>query len=183
MQGGGGGKGPPRVASQGKSVPVLAEGSVRGTVCKRIRTWGELGAWQRGWGWCGVQGGGVWAGTCTLREALKRGWGLWDVGRALAAPKVFVIYCPPPWDLSPFLLLFSLFFPPILFFVLIVPTVSSGRGMRWRMEAWEGASPLCATGVYMSAADVERVKRERERGWETVPPHSSPQPPPFPLFH
>lgn len=38
--------------------------------------------------------------------------------------------------------------------------------------------PLCATGVYMSAADVERVKRERERGWETVPPHSSP-PPPF----
>lgn len=45
------------------------------------------------------------------------------------------------------------------------------------MEAWEGASPFCATGVYMSAADVERVKRERERGWETVPPHSSPQPP------
>lgn len=30
------------------------------------------------------------------------------------------------------------------------------------MEAGEGASPLCATGVYMSAADVERVKRERE---------------------
>lgn len=30
------------------------------------------------------------------------------------------------------------------------------------MEAREGASPLCATGVYMSAADVERVKRERE---------------------
>lgn len=47
------------------------------------------------------------------------------------------------------------------------------------METWEGASPLCATGVYMSAADVERVKRERERGWETVPPHSSPQPPPL----
>lgn len=31
------------------------------------------------------------------------------------------------------------------------------------MEAWEGASPLWATGVYMSAADVERV-REREEG-------------------
>lgn len=30
------------------------------------------------------------------------------------------------------------------------------------MEVREGASPLCATGVYMSAADVERVKRERE---------------------
>lgn len=30
------------------------------------------------------------------------------------------------------------------------------------MEAWEGASPQYATGVYMSAADVERVKRERE---------------------
>lgn len=79
------------------------------------------------------------------------------------------------------------FLPPNPFFVLIVPTVSSGRGMRWRMEAWEGASPLCATGVYMSAADVERVKRERERGWETVPPHSNPEPPlpspPLLLFH
>lgn len=52
------------------------------------------------------------------------------------------------------------------------------------MEAGEGASPLCATGVYMSAADVERVKRERERGWETVPPHSCHQPPhaPPPFF-
>lgn len=44
------------------------------------------------------------------------------------------------------------------------------------MEAWEGASPLCATGVYMSAADVERVKKKRrEQSWETVPPHSSSQ--------
>lgn len=46
--------------------------------------------------------------------------------------------------------------------VLIVPTVGPTGGWGWRMEAGEGASPLCATGVYTSAADVERVKRERE---------------------
>lgn len=31
-------RGAPRVASQGEIVPVLAEGSVRGIVCKGIRT-------------------------------------------------------------------------------------------------------------------------------------------------
>lgn len=75
---------------------------------------------------------------------------------------MFVIYCtPPPRDLAP---------PPGFFCVLIVPTVGSGGagGEGGGVEAWEeGASPLlssalCATGVYMSAADVERGLREKE---------------------
>ena len=67
-----------------------------------------------------------WAGG--LAEGLKQAWGegggfgrdlhaqggfeegLCNGGRALVAPRVFVIYCQPPRDLTPFLLLLSSFF-------------------------------------------------------------------------
>lgn len=73
---------------------------------------------ERSWGFgAGVQGGGLWEGLGFEERLCDGGW-------ALVAPRVFVIYCPPPpRDLTPFLLLLSFFFlllpsliPPVLMF-------------------------------------------------------------------
>lgn len=70
--------------------------------------------------------------------------GLWDGGRALVAPRLFVIYCPLPRDLTPVLLLLSfLLLPPYIFNVLIVPTVNCGGGGERR-----GLSPLSHRGLH-----------------------------------
>lgn len=106
----------PEVVGKGERAPVLAKGSVQGIVCKRIRTGGELGAWQRGRSRRRDTGWGPLGGTWALHAQGGFEEGLCDGGRALVAPRVFVIYCPPPRDLNPFLLLLSCFsFPPSFF--------------------------------------------------------------------
>lgn len=94
----------------------------------RIRAEVELGAWQRGcsWDWGRLQAlGGAWD---------LHAQGGFEEGLLLG---VFVIYCPPPRDPAPFLLLQIFFSPSSSFFsfffffnVLIAPTISSGPRKR-----------------------------------------------------
>lgn len=134
----------PEVVGKGERAPVLAKGSVQGIVCKKDQDWRGAGGLAEGLKQArGYTGWGPLGGTWALHARGGFEEGLCDGGRALVAPRVFVIYCPPPRDLNPFLLLLSCFSfpPPILFFVLIAPTVSSGRGTRggeWRL----GKGPL-----------------------------------------
>ena len=104
-------------------------------------------------------------GLCVLKGALKRG----SARRlGLVAPRVFVIYYPPPRDLTPFRLLLSFFFflppPPSPFFfnVLIVPTVSSGRGERG--GEWRGLSSPSHRGLHeCSRCGEGEGEREEDR--------------------
>lgn len=125
----------------------------------RIRAEVELGAWQRGcsWDWGRLRAvGGAWD---------LHAQGGFEEGLVLG---VFVIYCPPPRDPAPFLLLQIFFSPSSSFFFKCFDSSyhqlwSQEKGGEWR--AWKGATPPLATGgVYMSAADVER-ERERLKGW------------------
>lgn len=131
--------------------------------------------------------GGPWAGLARSGEALKKR-GRWrqgsqsvcDLLHATAAgsrsPPPALQRAPPP---PPLFLCFDKF----LQWALVVLVVVGG----WRLGK-KGpllCSPLLSypllsvpQGLHERSRCGERVKRERERGWETVPPHSSHPPPP-----